>query len=50
MVDKKLSDYFSRMAKKAARARLEKIPPAERKRIASQAAKARWAKPKEQKS
>lgn len=44
MKDKKLSEYFSRMGKKSARARMEKIPPAERKRIASEAAKARWAK------
>jgi hypothetical protein len=47
MKDKKLSAYFSRMSKKAAKARMEKIAPAERKRIATKAAKARWAKPKE---
>jgi len=41
---KLLSDYFKRMSKKAARARMEKISPEERKRIASQAAKARWSK------
>jgi hypothetical protein len=40
--EKKLHDYFSRMSRKAAKARMEKIPPAERKRIASAAAKARW--------
>jgi hypothetical protein len=44
MKDKKLSEYFSRMGKKAAKARLEKISPAERKRIAQHAAKARWSK------
>jgi hypothetical protein len=43
-VDKKLSEYFSRLGKKSARARMEKIPPDERKRIASAAAKARWQK------
>jgi hypothetical protein len=46
MMDKKLSAYFSRMSKKAAKARMEKISPAERKRIAIKAAKARWAKPR----
>ncbi len=49
MKDKKLSAYFSRMAKKAVKARMEKISPAERKRIASNAAKARWAKPRDRK-
>jgi hypothetical protein len=46
MKDKKLSDYFARMAKKAAKARLEKIPPGERRRIARRAARARWARRK----
>ena len=44
MKDKKLHDYFSRMSLKAAKARMEKIPPEERKRIALEAAKARWSK------
>ena len=46
MKDKKLSDYFSRMGKKSAKARMQKITPAERKRIATAAAKARWSKRK----
>lgn len=41
---KLLSDYFKRMSKKAARARMEKISPEERKRIASHAAQTRWKK------
>jgi hypothetical protein len=46
MKDKKLSAYFSRMGKKSVKARMKKITPAERKRIASKAAKARWARGK----
>jgi hypothetical protein len=47
MKDKKIiSDYFSRMGKKSAKARMQKITPTERKRIATAAAKARWAKRK----
>jgi hypothetical protein len=49
MKDKKLSAYFRRMSKKAAQARMEKIPPDQRKAIASNAAKARWAKPRKRK-
>jgi hypothetical protein len=41
---KLLSAYFSRMGKKSAKARMTKISPAQRKRIASHAAKARWGK------
>ena len=44
MKDKKLSRYFSRLGKKSAKARMEKISPEERKRIAVNAAKARWSK------
>jgi hypothetical protein len=44
MKDKKLSAYFSKMGKKSAKARMKKISPAERKRIASEAAKARWSR------
>ena len=44
MKDKKLSEYFASMGRKSAKARMRKISPAERKRIASNAAKARWAK------
>ncbi len=44
MNKKDLSEYFRRMSRKAAKARREKISPEERKRLASLAAKARWAK------
>jgi hypothetical protein len=46
MKDKKLSAYFSRMGKKSAEARMKKITPTERKRIATLAANARWSKRK----
>jgi flagellar motor switch protein FliG len=42
MKDKKLSAYFSTLGKKSAKARMKKLTPKERSRIASQAAKARW--------
>jgi hypothetical protein len=45
-MDPKLKAYFSKLGKKSAKARLQKITPQERKRIASNAAKARWAKRK----
>jgi hypothetical protein len=49
MKDKKLlSEYFSKMGKKSAKARMTKISPAERKRIASEAAQVRWGKSKKQ--
>ena len=48
MKDKTMKAYFSRMARKAAKARMEKIPPEKRKRIAAKAAKARWAKRKKE--
>jgi hypothetical protein len=42
--DKKLHEYFSRMGKKSAKARMKNLTPAERKRIATAAAKARWSR------
>jgi hypothetical protein len=48
MKDKKLSEYFSKMGKKSAKARMKKISPEERKRIASEAAQVRWGKGKKQ--
>jgi hypothetical protein len=42
MKDKKLSAYFSKLGRKSAKARMKKITPEERTRIASEAAKARW--------
>jgi hypothetical protein len=44
MIDKKLSAYFSKIGKKAAKARMKKITPAERTRIAREAATARWSR------
>ena len=47
VMDKKqsaLSTYFKRMAALATEARMKKIPPAERKRIALAAINARWEK------
>jgi hypothetical protein len=39
-----LSEYFAAMGKKGSRARAKKLTAEERKQIASNAAKARWAK------
>jgi len=39
-----LHEYFSRIGRKAAKARMTKIPPEERRRIAREAARARWSK------
>jgi hypothetical protein len=44
MKNKTLQAYFSRMGKKSAKARMKKITPAERSRIATRAAKARWSR------
>jgi hypothetical protein len=41
---KELQAYFKMLGRKSAKARMTKISPGERKRIASAAAKARWAK------
>ena len=43
-----LSEYFSKMGKKGSRARAKILTPEERKQIASNAAKARWAKAKKE--
>jgi hypothetical protein len=48
MKDKKLSEYFSKLGKKSGKARMKKISPEERKRIASEAAKVRWGKSKKE--
>jgi hypothetical protein len=42
--NKTLHDYFSRIGKKAAKARMKKITPAERQRIAREAALTRWSR------
>jgi hypothetical protein len=44
--DKKLSEYFSKLGRKSAKARMKKISAKQRSEIASNAAKARWAKRK----
>jgi hypothetical protein len=43
-LDPKLKAYFSKLGRKAVKARMKKLTPAQRSRIASQAAKARWSK------
>jgi hypothetical protein len=43
-MDKKLKAYFSKLGRKSAKARMKKITPAERTRIAREAAKARWSR------
>ena len=45
-MDKTLKAYFSKLGRKSAKARMKKITPAERSRIAAQAAKARWSQRK----
>jgi len=45
-MDPKLKAYFSKLGKKSAKARMKKISPEERSRIASEAAKAKWARRK----
>ena len=47
MIDKKmLSNYFAALGRKSVKARMEKLSPAKRRKIARNAAKARWAKAK----
>lgn len=45
-MDPKVKAYFSKLGRKSAKARMKKITPEERKRIASEAAQARWSKGK----
>jgi hypothetical protein len=47
--DKQLSKYFSGLGRKSAKARMKKISAKQRSEIASNAAKARWAKKKRKK-
>jgi hypothetical protein len=49
MTKKELSNYFSRMGKKSAAARMQKLSPEERRRIGKHAIAARWAKAKKKK-
>jgi hypothetical protein len=46
VIDKKLSAYFAQMGRKSAKARMKSLSPEERRKIARNAAKARWAKAK----
>jgi hypothetical protein len=47
MIDKKmLSNYFAALGRKSAKARMDNLSPEERRKIARNAAKARWAKAK----
>jgi hypothetical protein len=42
VIDKMLSEYFSALGRKSAKARLKKLSAKERREIAVNAAKARW--------
>ena len=44
MIDTKLSEYFSAMGRKSAKARMKKLSAKRRSEIARNAAKSRWAK------
>ena len=46
MIDQKLSEYFSAMGRKSAKARMKKISAKRRSEIARNAVKARWMKKK----
>jgi hypothetical protein len=46
---KEVRAYFSRLGKKSGKARMQKLTPEERSRLARLAAKARWAQRKESK-
>jgi hypothetical protein len=43
---KELRDYFARLGRKSGKARMQKLSPEERSRLARIAANARWAKAK----
>jgi hypothetical protein len=47
--DQQLSEYFSKLGRKSAKARMKKISAKRRREIASNAAKARWKKKKRKK-
>jgi hypothetical protein len=50
VIDNKLSEYFSAMGRKSAKARMKKLSAERRSEIASNAAKSRWAKSKKRKA
>jgi hypothetical protein len=43
---KELRDYFARLGRKSGKARMQKLTPEERSRLARLAAKARWSQAK----
>jgi hypothetical protein len=45
-MEKKLKRYFSKLGKKGAKTRMQKLTPEQRTRIARAAAKTRWAQEK----
>jgi len=47
--DKQLSNYFAKLGRKSVKARMKSLSARERKEIAQNAAKARWAKKKRKK-
>jgi hypothetical protein len=49
VIDKKLSEYFSALGRKSAKAKMKLLSPKKRREIARNAAKARWAKTKRRK-
>jgi hypothetical protein len=49
VIDKKLSEYFSALGRKSAKAKMKLLSPKKRREIARNAAKARWAKTKKRK-
>jgi hypothetical protein len=48
MDQKELSEYFRKLGRKGAKTRMRKVSPEERKRIAREAAKARWSQRKKE--
>jgi hypothetical protein len=49
VIDKKLSEYFSALGRKSAKAKMKQLSAKERQEIARNAARARWAKAKKRK-
>jgi hypothetical protein len=49
VIDNKLSEYFSAMGRKSAKARMKKLSAKRRREIASNAAKSRWSKRRKRK-
>jgi hypothetical protein len=49
VIDKKLSEYFSALGRKSAKAKMKLLSPKKRREIARNAANVRWAKAKKRK-